>query len=122
MVAGVLGVLKAGQIVVALNPDDPVSRLKMLVEDAEPSVIVTDVQNWKLAAEFARPGCRIITFESETAIGPVENPSIEILARANGVSDLHVRHNRSPKRCDENPPTASQRRCRSIRVYAVYGE
>ena len=78
MVAGILGILKAGQIVVALNPDDPVSRLKMLVEDAEPSVIVTDVQNWKLAAEFARPSCRIITFESETAIGPVENPSIEI--------------------------------------------
>ena len=79
MVAGVLGILKAGQIVVAFNPDDPVSRLKMLVEDAEPSVIVTDVQNWKLAAEFASPGCRIITFESETAIGPVENSSIKIL-------------------------------------------
>ena len=78
MVAGVLGILKAGQIVVALNPDDPVSRLNMLVEDAEPSVIVTDGQNWKLATEFAHPGCRIITFESETAIGPVENPSIEI--------------------------------------------
>jgi len=79
MVAGVLGILKAGQIVVALNPDDPVSRLKMLAEDAEPSVIVTDVQNWNLAAEFASPGCRIITFESEPAIGPVENSSIKIL-------------------------------------------
>ena len=78
IVAGVLGILKAGQIVVALNPDDPISRLKMLVEGAEPSVIVTDGQNRSLAAEFAHPTCRIITFESKTAIGLAENPSIEI--------------------------------------------
>ena len=72
------GVLKAGSIVVALDPGDPVSRLKMLVEDAEPGVIVTDVQNRNLAAEFGHPGCRILNFESETATGPVQNPSIEI--------------------------------------------
>ena len=78
MVAAVLGVLKAGQIVVALDPGDPVSRLKMLVEDAEPNVIVTDVQNRNLAAEFGHPDCSILDFESETATGPVENPSIEI--------------------------------------------
>ena len=52
VVAAVLGILKAGSIVVALDPDDPVSRLKMLVEDAEPSVIVTDGQNRNLATEF----------------------------------------------------------------------
>ena len=78
LVAAVLGILKAGSIVVALDPGDPVSRLKMLVEDAEPSVIVTDVQNRKLAAEFGHPGCNILNFESETATGPVQNPSIEI--------------------------------------------
>ena len=33
LVAAVLGTLKAGQIVVALDPSDPVSRLKMLIED-----------------------------------------------------------------------------------------
>ncbi len=79
MVSAVLGVLKAGQIVVALNPDDPVSRLKMIVEDAEPSVIVVDSQHCKLANEFARPDCRIITFEPKTATGPAENPSLKIL-------------------------------------------
>ena len=55
LVAAVLGILKAGSIVVALDPSDPVSQLKMLVEDAEPSVIVTDVQNRNLAAEFGAP-------------------------------------------------------------------
>ena len=32
-----------------------------------------------LAAELGHPGCRILNFESETATGPVQNPSIEIL-------------------------------------------
>ena len=78
MVAAILGILKAGQVVVALDPGDPVARLKMLVEDAEPSIIVTDVQNETLAAEFACPGCQILNFELENAIGPVANPAIEI--------------------------------------------
>jgi amino acid adenylation domain-containing protein len=78
MVAAVLGILKAGQIVVALDPGEPVARLKTLVEDAEPSIIVTDVQNEKLAAEFAHSGCQILNFESENTFGPVENPAIEI--------------------------------------------
>src|SRR5262249_25443582 len=79
MVAAALGVLKVGRIVVALNPGDPIAHLKMLVADAEPSVIVTDRQNWKLAAEFACSGCHILDFESEIAVGHNENLSSEIL-------------------------------------------
>ena len=78
LVAAVLGILKSASIVVALDPSDPVSRLKMLVADAEPTVIVTDMQNRNLAAEFGHPGCSILNFDSETATGPVHNPSIEI--------------------------------------------
>ena len=78
MVAAVLGILKAGSIVVGLDSGDPISRLKMLVEDAEPSVLVTDVQNQTLADEFSSSSCRILKFESETMTGPTDNPSIEI--------------------------------------------
>jgi amino acid adenylation domain-containing protein len=78
LVAAVLGVLKTGSIVVVLDPNDPVSRLKMLVEDAAPKVIVTDVRNRNSAAEFGNSGCGILNFESETAAGPIHNPSIEI--------------------------------------------
>jgi amino acid adenylation domain-containing protein len=78
MVAAIVGSVKAGQIVVALDPGDPLSRLKVLVEDAEPSVILTDPENLNLAVQFAPPGCRILNFESEAATGPVENPSVEI--------------------------------------------
>src|SRR5205814_4266685 len=78
MVAAVLGILKAGQIVVALDPDDPVARVNMLIEDAEPSIVVTDAQNETLAAQLARAGCRILNFESESAIGSVKNLSTKI--------------------------------------------
>ena len=78
LVAAVLGTLKAGSIVVGLDPGDPKSRLKMLVEDAEPSAVVTDAQNRTLADEFSSTSCRILKFESETMTRSTENPSIEI--------------------------------------------
>jgi amino acid adenylation domain-containing protein len=78
LVAAVLGILKSGAIVAALDPDDPVSRLKALVDDAEPRVILADAQNQNLAAKFRHPHCIILNFESETATGPVHIPSIEI--------------------------------------------
>ncbi len=79
MVAAVLGALKAAQVVVALNPLDPVARLNMFVEDAEPGVIMTDGQNRRLATELAPSACRIVHFELASTTGPIENPAIEIL-------------------------------------------
>src|SRR5262245_36141297 len=78
MVAAALGILKAGQIVVPLDPGDPLSHLTMLAEDAEPAVIVTDAQNRSLATTLVRPECRILDFEVATATGSVENPLISI--------------------------------------------
>jgi non-ribosomal peptide synthetase component F len=42
LVAAIVGGVKAGQIVVVLDPGDPRPRLKALIEDTEPSAIVTD--------------------------------------------------------------------------------
>jgi amino acid adenylation domain-containing protein len=77
-IAAALAVLKAGRIVVALNPSNPPARLKQLVGDAEPSCIVTDGANADLAAELARPNCGVVRFESESAEGSTSNPSIAI--------------------------------------------
>jgi amino acid adenylation domain-containing protein len=76
--AAVMGILKAGAIVVALQPGDPVSRLRMLFQDAEPRLIVTDSENRTLAAKFRHSGCGILNFESETVRGAVHNLTIEI--------------------------------------------
>ena len=78
MIAATLGILKAGLIVVALDPTDPVTRLKIIIDDVQPSAIVTDRKNRKLAAELAPPACQLLNFELEAVMGPMENLSIEI--------------------------------------------
>jgi amino acid adenylation domain-containing protein len=80
-IAAVLGALKAGAIAMACDPDDPPSRLEMLVEDAGPGVIVTDAHNRHLVAACRQPGLSVVHFESETATGPVHDPPIEIPPR-----------------------------------------
>jgi len=80
MIAATLGILKAGQIVAALDPTDPVARLKIIVEDVQPSIIVTDRKNQKLAVELTPPGCQLLHFEPAAVTGSVENLSIEIPA------------------------------------------
>jgi acyl-CoA synthetase (AMP-forming)/AMP-acid ligase II len=52
-IAALLAVLKAGRIVVALNPTNPPARLKQVIRDAESSLIVTDAANQDVAANVA---------------------------------------------------------------------
>src|SRR5262249_42325742 len=77
-IAAVLGALKAGAIVMACDPGDPPSRLQMLVDDAEPGVVVTDVHNRHLVPASRLPRLSVLNFESETMKGPVDNAPIEI--------------------------------------------
>jgi len=78
LIAAVLGILKAGCVVVALEPIDPVARLKMLIQDAEPALLVTDTANRSLATECGLPDHSILNFESEAVAGPEQNPTIAI--------------------------------------------
>ncbi len=56
-IAAMLAVLKAGRIVVVLNPTDAASRLRLVVEDAEPACVLADQENAALASEVARDFC-----------------------------------------------------------------
>ncbi len=78
LIAAVLSVLKAGRIVVVLNPTDPPARLQRLVDDAEPSLILTDSANRELAAAIAGRTCGIAGVDDQTAEGPAHNPELEI--------------------------------------------
>ena len=78
MVAAALGVLKAGQTVVPLDPGDPLPRLRMLAADAELAFIITDAQNRSIATALIGADCRILDFEAATTTGSVENPCISI--------------------------------------------
>jgi non-ribosomal peptide synthetase component F len=73
-IAAMVGALKAGRIVTALGTSDPLPRLKMLMADAEPSVIVTDPTNVELAGKIAAAGCAVVIFEPQTVTGPREDP------------------------------------------------
>ncbi len=78
VIATLLAVLKANRVVVAFNPTNPPARLRQLMDDAEPALIVTDSANRELAADITGPSCGIVGFEDQGAGGPVDNLSIAI--------------------------------------------
>src|SRR5262249_37825896 len=63
-------VLKSDRIVVVLNPTEPSARLKQLIQDAEPSLILVDRAHRHLATTLVERGCGIIIYEDCAAQGP----------------------------------------------------
>ncbi len=76
LLAAMLAVLKAGRIVIVLNPTDPPMRLKQILGDAEPGSIITDSANVELAAQIVEKNQRTVRFE-EHSTGPAHNPEIQ---------------------------------------------
>lgn len=70
LIAVLVGAIKAGQIVLGLNPTDPAERLLQLVADAGPSVIVTDAENEELAKRLASAGVAILPFDIDDEAAP----------------------------------------------------
>jgi amino acid adenylation domain-containing protein len=75
IIAAMLGVLKAGRIAVVLNPNEPASRLKELMHDAEPSLVLADRENGQVASVIAEE-CAVQHYESGTKFGPTADPGI----------------------------------------------
>jgi len=83
LVATALAVLKAGRVVVVLNPTEPILRLKQILEDAAPNCIVTDATNDALAKQIAEENQTILHFEkdqADSAAVPAINPAPTDLA------------------------------------------
>lgn len=77
LIAVALAALKAGRVVVVLNPTDPPARLRETLEDAQANFVVTDSVNCQLASQVAPQGRGVIRFEEQSQ-GPSHNPEIEI--------------------------------------------
>jgi amino acid adenylation domain-containing protein len=77
LIAAALAVLKAGRIVVVLNPTDPPARFKQILDDAEPSLIVADFSNENLAGQIAQKKQTVLCFEKQNS-GPAHDPEIKI--------------------------------------------
>ena len=77
-ITAIVAVLKAGGIVIALNPTHPVARLKELIEDSEPAIIVSDRSLRSLAEEIAGANCTVVGFEEHATRGLDHNLPIAI--------------------------------------------
>jgi len=60
VIVNILAVLKAHKTYVPLDPAFPPERLKIMLEDAEPTVLLTDERHMQLAEQLAGRGVRII--------------------------------------------------------------
>ena len=81
LIAAILAILKAGRILVVLNPTDPPARLKQILDEAEARVLVTDLANHALAAQVAGKNQDVVGFEKDST-GPARNPEIKIVPDA----------------------------------------
>ena len=77
-IGAILAVLKAGRIVVALNPKHSPARLRELISHSEPSCLITDSLNAELALESAHASDCFIRFEEASREGITSNPSLAI--------------------------------------------
>ncbi len=73
MIAGILGVLKAGKTYVPLEPDDPKERLTHVLTNIEANVLLTDNANAALAEELTAERQISINIETLPSTAPPTN-------------------------------------------------
>lgn len=85
-IAAMLAALKAAAILVVLNRTDPPGRLREVVGATEPSLIVTDADSGRLAAQvWGRDDGGVMSFDPQTLSGPAHDPAIEVSPSATAV-------------------------------------
>lgn len=77
-IATILGVLKAGQFYLSLDPSYPRDWLAAIVEDAQPSLIVTNNANLPSAITLAREPRRVLNIDDLDANLPDRNPALSV--------------------------------------------
>ena len=73
MVAGILGVLKAGKTYVPLDPSYPAERVVYLLEDSQATVLLTDSRNIALAKTLSNGTLRVINIDDIEDSLSIEN-------------------------------------------------
>jgi amino acid adenylation domain-containing protein len=76
MIAGMLGVLKAGKTYVPLDPSNPVERLSHLLQDSQAITIVTNEENLELVRKLT--GVHAINVDSLDSSVPDGDPNLTI--------------------------------------------
>ncbi len=84
MFAAILGVLKAGGLYIPIDPGYPPARLALLVEDSQPTLLLTQES---MLGNFKDTGIRAVTIESLTRAGALSGYSPDTTAGAGGAED-----------------------------------
>jgi amino acid adenylation domain-containing protein len=67
LICAMLAVLKAGRVVVVVNPTESPQRLRQFIDHAEANLILTDSPTRDLAAQAAGSDCTVLAIEEEEA-------------------------------------------------------
>lgn len=78
MIVGVLGILKAGAAYVPLDASYPDSRLRLMLEDAKPPIIVTQQRYYRRLKDFAPQVICLDTACEQITRQPRENPDCTV--------------------------------------------
>ena len=82
-ITALLSVLQAGRTVVVLNPTDAQVRLRSMVEDAAPALMIADTANFQLADAVAQGICPSVIWDEVSANGSfAPTPGLEVRATA----------------------------------------
>jgi amino acid adenylation domain-containing protein len=84
-IAASLAALKAGATVVVLNRTDPPARLRAIIGATEPTLMVTDDNNAKLAADVWEGGSGALLFDAHHSQGRSHDPGIALSPHATAV-------------------------------------
>jgi amino acid adenylation domain-containing protein len=82
-IAAILAVLKSGHFYVSLDPSYPVARLNRIIEDAQPSLLLTNVHNAQTARRLSFPTENVLEIdqvESRCFSNPVAGHGADALA------------------------------------------
>lgn len=76
IIINMFAALKARKTYVPLDPSFPIERLKVMLEDADPTVLLTDQQNYDLAKRLANSRMRVIDTSCCNRFVDTPNPDV----------------------------------------------
>ena len=106
LIISVLGILKAGAAYVPIDPTYPAERIALMLEDAQPPVVITDKAHQHL---FKGTKAKVLLIEDidldeRTAV----RRALPCNAGEPGLRALHQRQHRSAERCGHAPCAADE--------------
>ena len=101
MIVGVLGILKAGGAYLPLDPQNPLERLRFMLEDAKTPVLLTKQH---LLASLPK-WSQVISLDTDwESISQRSESNLQVtVSPENGVCDVHLRIDGDAKRCERGP-------------------